>query len=454
MKKLFSTITTVLIIAIGHSQSGFSYEIINNEPVRQQFGPITSDNNGNTIISGQMETTLTLGSITLTNTNPSPGSYNTGFVAKKLSSGGFAWAKMLTPMSIPGGTSYVHIGGICSDASGNVYLTGDFIGKMGCDNVTVTSTKNGSSYTRDIFVFKLSATGTATWGRSIGTANDGCNASELGRSITTDNAGNVIVTGQIVNQVFKNTTVCHEIGGPGCSDANSKSITCPIIVKYNSTGTKLWERRFGSVSAVAGTSCWYSHPAGTDVRTDGDNIFVTGYFYGTTDFGNGTLSTGSESTSNVFLAKLNANGATLWSKQVTGGVTAAYSVGDGLYVNGNDIYVRGIFYSGTITLSGCSLAYTSSRGFLAKVFSNGNCSWLQPIWGISYGNVPHPDGNLAMLLRRSGTPYPIGGWYGVKELSPLDGSAVDSTEVPLADTATASVWGYPSIAKLPNGFVF
>jgi hypothetical protein len=451
MKKISSSIAAIFIFATSYSQSGYSYEIINSEPVRKQVGPIASDPGGNTIISGQFETTITFGGITLTNNNPSPGSYNTGFVAKELSNGSFGWAKMLTPLSISNGSSYVHINGICTDAAGNVYLTGEYIGKMGCDNVTVTSTKNGSLYTRDIFVFKLSANGNAVWGRSIGTANDGCNASELGRSITVDNAGNVIVGGQVVNQVFKNTTVCREIGGPGCSDATSKSVTCPIVIKYNAVGTKLWEKRFPGTSAVAGTSCYYNHPGATDVRTDGDNIYVTGYFYGTTDFGNGTLSTGSESTSNVFLAKLNANGTTLWSRQITGGVTSAYSVGDGLFVNGNDIYVRGIFNAGTISLGGCSLTYTSSHGFLAKVFSNGNCSWMQPIWGISYGTVQHPDGNLAILLRKTIT---VSGWYDLKELSPVDGSAVDSTVADPADTATANVYGYPSIASLPNGFVF
>ena len=451
MKKVFSSIAAVLIFAASYSQSGYSYKIINNENVRKRFGPITSDNNGNTIISGQFETTITFGSITLTNSSPSPGSYNTGFVAKELPNGSFAWAKMLTPKSIPNGISWITIYGINTDASGNIYLTGNFIGKIDIgNNITLTSSKSGTGYSPDIFTVKMLSNGSTAWGKTVGTTNEGCNSGETGRSIATDNAGNIYTTGEIVNQVFNNTNVCNDI----CPNSTFKSITCPIVIKYNAAGQKVWEVRFPSTSAVAGTSCWYNHPGGTDIRTDGTNIYVAGYFYGTTNFGNGTLSTGSETISNIFLVKLNTNGVTLWAKSVTGGVTAGYGVGDGLFVNGNDIYLRGLFYSGTISLSGCTLTYTSSRGFLAKVFSDGNCSWMQTLWGTSYGTVPHPDGNLAMLLRRTGSPYPVGGWYGIKELSPVDGSATDSTEISLADTVTGSVWGYPSIAQLPDGFIF
>ena len=59
-----------------------------------------------------------------------------------------------------------------------------------------------------------------------------------------------------------------------------------------------------------------------------------------------------------------------------------------------------------------------------------------------------------MLQRKSGGFYPVGGWYNIKEFSPVDGSAVDSTVAAVEDTATADVWGYPTIAKLPDGYVF
>jgi hypothetical protein len=455
MKKLFSSAAAILIFVANYSQSGYSYEILNNENVRKRFGPITSDNAGNTIISGQFETNITLGGITLTNNTPSHGSYNTSFVAKELPGRSFAWVKAFYPLSIPGGTSSITVGGVATDPAGNIYVTGSFVGKIGfgVPNVSLTSTKNGSAYTGDIFALKMSAAGTVIWAKSAGTANDGCNAGESARSIATDNAGNVYVTGRIVWKVFKNTTVCDEIpGGPSCTNATSKSITCPYVVKFDAAGNKTWEKKFVNNGALAETSCWYNHPGGTDIRTDGTNIYVTGYFYGTVAFGSMTLSTGGETTTNVFLTKLDGNGNIIWAKSVTGGVNAAYEVGDGLFVNGNDVYFRGIFYAGTnITFGGCSFSLANTTGYLAKVSAVGDCSWIVPVYGISYGVVSHPNGNLAMLQRKN---YVASGWYNIKEFSPDDGSPVDSTIAAIEDTATANVWGYPSIAQLPGGFIF
>ena len=453
MKKLFSSIAAFLIIAASYSQSGYSYDIVNDENVRKQFRPITSDNDGNTIISGQFETSITLGGTTLS--GGTSGYYNAAFVAKVLPGGSFAWVKAFYPLTIPNGISNITVQGTNTDAAGNIYVTGDFIGKIGfgVPNVSLSSTKNGSVYTRDIFSLKMTAAGTVVWAKSAGTANDGCNAGESARSIATDNAGNVYVTGRIVSKVFKNTTVCNEIpGGASCSNATSKSITSPYVVKYSAAGTKIWEKTFVNNGALAGTSCWYNHPGGTDIRTDESNIYVTGYIYGTVAFGNVNLSTGSETTSNVFVTKLDGNGNIIWAKSVTGGVNAAYEVADGLSVINGDIYFRGIFYAGTtLTFGGCSFSLANTGGYLAKISSAGDCSWIVPVYGISYGVVPHPNGNLAMLQRKN---YVVPGWYNIKEFSPIDGSAVDSTVAAVEDTATADIWGYPSIAKLPDGFVF
>jgi hypothetical protein len=125
MKKILSSFTAILIIVVSHAQS-YSYQVVNSQQVRKDLGPIASDNNGNTIITGYFANSITLGSITLTGSD----GRDIWFAAKKLSNGTFAWAKMLTPLSVSGGTSYSHIYGVCTDATGNVYLTGNFTGKV------------------------------------------------------------------------------------------------------------------------------------------------------------------------------------------------------------------------------------------------------------------------------------------------------------------------------------
>jgi|GEM_PF-2097495 len=446
MKKLLSAFTIFLITAIGYSQP-YSYQAINTQQVRKNLGVIASDNEGNTIITGYFATSITFGSFTLTNNN----GYDQAFVAKKLPDGSFAWAKMFTPLAITGGTSFSSIHGVCTDATGNVYVTGRFSGKISFGgNISLSSTKNGTTYTGDIFTLKMSPAGTVLWAKSVGTANDGCNAGESGNSVAVDNSGNVYATGQIVFKVFKNTTICNEIvqGGPSCTNATSKSITCPYVVKYNAAGTKIWEKKYGNNGALAGTSCWSNHPRGTDIGTDGSNIYVTGYFYGNVDFGNGFLNTGSETVSNTFLIKLNESGSSIWSRSVTGSANSTYGgggLGDDLFVDGNDLYLGGLYY-GNISFGTCSLPSSSPPTFLAKYSSSGTCQWAIPLGGTSYGVVRHPNGNLAMLQR--------GRFYSIMELSPLDGTIIDSTVTPLEDTATGSAGGYPSLTSLPDGFIF
>jgi hypothetical protein len=442
MKKLFSSILAILIIAISHAQ--WSYQVVNSQQVRKDLGPIASDNNGNVILTGYFAVSITFGIHTLTHTDGS----DQAFVVKKLPDGSFAWAKKFIPLSIPSGTSYLHIQGVCTDAAGYVYLTGYFAGKIGFNvaNVSLTSTKNGTTYTPDIFTIKMSPDGTVVWAKSAGTANDGCNAGEFGRSIAVDYGGNVCVTGQIVSKVFKNTTVCNDLpGGPSCTNATTKSITCPYVIKYNAVGQKIWEKKYVNNGAVVGTSCWYNHPGGSDIRTDGTNLYVMGYFYGTVNFGSGPLSTGSESVSNIFLLKLDANGNTLWARSVSGGVSWPFGVGDGLFVDGNDIYISGL-YSTDISFGACSLTLESPNTFLTKYSSSGTCQWVVRPRGISYGVVKHPNGNLAMLRR--------GTFFSIREYSPLDGSLIDSTGTPLEDTATGGWSGYPALASLPDGFIF
>ncbi len=441
MRKLFTLVAAFLIFAPCYAQ--YNNVTVNSQQVRKDIKPIAADNNGNIIITGTFTTTITLGSFTLNNNN----GYDQFFVAKKLPNGSFAWVKKLEPLAIPGGTSYSNIYGVSTDAAGNVYITGNFYGKIKfANNITLTSTMNGSAYTSDIFTGKILSNGKVDWVKSAGTGNDGCNAGEYGRSVTTDNAGNVYTTGQIVSMVFTNTTVCNDV----CPGATSKSITSPYVVKYSASGSKLWERQYPNNGALASTSCWYSHPQGTNIKTDGTNIYVSGYFYGTVNFGDGPLNTGSETISNSFLMKLNAAGTTLWSRSVTGNANYAYGVGDGLFVDGSDVYISGI--GENISFGACSLPLGGGPpSFLAKYSSSGSCQWAIKPLGICYGVVKHPNGNLASLVRR-GASVPMR--YDIKEFSPLDGSAVDSTCFPDADTATGSVTGYPSIAKTTDGFVF
>ena len=101
------------------------------------------------------------------------------------------------------------------------------------------------------------------------------------------------------------------------------------------------------------------------------NVFVTGIFSGTVDFGGGNLvSAGSV---DIFVAKYNANGVHQWSKRLggTGG-----EIGQAVAVDGSgNVVVTGDF-SGTVDFGGGNLVSAgSSDVFLAKYNASGVHQW-------------------------------------------------------------------------------
>jgi hypothetical protein len=431
MKKLLSILAFTFTIFISRGQ--VSYEVLNSEAVTKSIKGIAADNNGNTIITGNFNTTITFGGFTLTSNIEQ----TTCFVAKKLANGSFAWAKSIGLLSVTGSAgSAVEIYNVAIDAAGNCYITGNFRGKAVFDNIILTSVKNGADHTFDMFTAKISAAGATIWAKSEGNNN----GAEFGRSVTVDNTGNVYATGQLNYSVFKNPVTC----APGYTTDAS----CAVVVKYTASGTKSWIKKFFNSQASA-TVCG-GRVFGSNIRSDGTDVYVSGQMYGNVNFGGVSLNTGSNVISNSFLLKLNANGNTSWARFVTGSKNISYIVGDGLFVDPvtNEVYLSGVFYDSSITAGSCSLAYTSSFGYLARFSSAGNCSYVIPIWGINYGIVRLTNGNLAMMNRKCNMPACV--W--IEQRSALDGSVIDSI-VATVDTGTGISY-FSGLARTPDGFAF
>src|SRR5262249_14503741 len=103
---------------------------------------------------------------------------------------------------------------------------------------------------------------------------------------------NVILTGQVSGTVdFGGTPVVTAGGG----DA--------FVAKYSPTGAYIWARVYGDANPQSGTS--------VAVDTSG-NIALAGYFSGALNLGNASFaSTGDP---DIFVAKLGADGTSIWSK--------------------------------------------------------------------------------------------------------------------------------------------
>ena len=145
---------------------------------------------------------------------------------------------------------------------------------------------------------------------------------------------------------------------------------CVALLATSAQAQFQWAKRIASSSSLPSGD----PDIGMCLDTNG-NCYVTGWFYGTNNFGGITLTNQSVGSSDIFLAKYNATGALQWAQRA-GGTTNNIGRAVGADTNGN-IYVTG-GYSGAAKFGGLTLPSTSGEElFLAKYNANGEVQWVQ-----------------------------------------------------------------------------
>jgi hypothetical protein len=230
------------------------------------------------------------------------------FIQKLDSTGALLWTKQMGGTDFESGTS------ITTDIDGNVYTTGYFNGTVdfdpGAEKANLTS--NGDN---DIFIQKLDAGGNFLWVKQMGGAG-----SDNATSITTDINGNVYTTGYFYETVDFN---------PGDVTANltSKGNNDIFIQKLNAEGDFRWVKQMG------GSSNDYSESITTDARGNvytAGYFYDTVDF----DPGGETANLISNGSSDIFIQKLDSLGHFQWVKQV-GGTSEDRGTAIGIDDNGN-----------------------------------------------------------------------------------------------------------------------
>ena len=300
---------------------------------------VATDAAGNVFVTGSFQGTADFGGGNLA----SAGNDDI-FLAKYSPTGAHLWSKRFGSYNSDRGYS------VATDASGNVFVTGIFDGTVDFGGGNLPTAGYG-----DIFVAKFDPSGTHLWSHGFGSASD----NDSGYSVATDAAGNVFVTGYFAGTV--------DFGGGPLVSAGNYDI---FLAKFSSTGTHLWSHRFGSTAADNGYS----------VATDAQgSVFLTGDFQGTVDFGGGNLVCAGNT--DVVLAKYSASGTHVWSHRYGDiGLDHGYAVAtDG---SGN-VFVTGNFY-GTVDFGGGDLVSAGAVDiFLAKYDTNGTELWSQRLGGDS-----------------------------------------------------------------------
>jgi len=362
---------------------------------------IGTDSSGNSYITGNFSETVNFGGGDVT----SAGNSDDIFVVKLDSDGNFQWVYTAggtqygtssTTLKFDGGT------GIDIDSSGNVYITGIF------DTVVDFGGGNVSSSGKDIFVLKLDTDGNFQWVYNVlSSGNDDAN------SITTDPSGNTYTTGYFYNTadfgggdvtsngyndifVVKldsdgNFQWVYTAGGTGVDELHAIAIdssdnvlttgylsstvnygggvrisavtVTALVLKLDSFGSLVWVNAYGGQGAQEGL--------GIAVDSS-DNIFTTGYFYNTVDFGDGDVtSTGNE---DIYILKLNSSGSFQWIKTYgsTAASTSYYDVTHDITVDTDgSVYTVGATGENTDFGTG-NIVGSSFDSFVLKLTSSGS----------------------------------------------------------------------------------
>jgi len=205
------------------------------------------------------------------------------------------------------------------------------------------------------------------WSKSFGTTG----SSSRGFGVATDASGNVLIAGSF------NGTV--NFGG---TDLVAQG-TDVVVAKYNSAGVHQWSKRFGGTMADQG------YALATDASGD---IFVTGYFQGTAGFGGTVLTSGGNN--DIFVAKYNASGTHLWSRQLgttdldIGNSIAADNAGGAIMTG----YLHGIVPSDIVVL---------------KYNNAGTIQWIKVI-----GSLDGYDEGLSVAADAAGNIVVTGSFAG------------------------------------------
>ncbi len=297
---------------------------------------VAADGKGNVFVAG-----YTYGTLSGLNAGSSD-----VFLAKYDASGTQLWLRQTgTPL-------FDDTLGVAVDGIGNAYLVGDTNGNLGGTNAGNT----------DVFVSKYNESGVPLWTRQIGTV-----ASDFGRNIAVDKAGNAYITG-------------YTAGNLGGTNVGSVDI---FLAKFDASGTQLWIRQVGtSVPDIA---------FGVAVDSAG-NAYVAGETEGTLD---GT----SDGNTDAFLAKYDASGTLLWIRQIG---TTEIDGASGVALDGSgNAYVAGVTQS---SLGGPNAGDFDT--FLAKLDASGNRLWTRQI-----GTAP-ADRAYGVAADGAGNAYVAGGTLG------------------------------------------
>ena len=263
---------------------------------------------------------------------------------------------------------------IALDSSGNIYVVGYYRNVVDFGGGNETSNGNW-----DAFLLKLNNSGTFQWVITFGdTLND------LGRDVVVDSNDNVYMLGD-----YRGTVTFAGIGGLTATQADM------FLLKVNSSGDSVWVYSATSISG--------DESARAVAIDSSDNLYITGSFSGTMNFGDGNNVTASFS-HDLFIVKLNSD-LQFQNIYLSSISTAQKAKGIAVDSSGN-IYATGNF-NGTVNFGGGLLNRSSQDIYLLKLDSNFTFQWVKTFSDTNQQSDPAMG--TAIAIDEDGNVYSGGG---------------------------------------------
>lgn len=188
---------------------------------------------------------------------------------------------------------------------------------------------------------------------------------EYGYGTTIDNAGNVYMTGWVQSTNGIASAGAYQSTYGGTNDA--------FLIKFNSTGTRLWSTYYGGSGG----------DVGRDVAVDAaGNVYLVGQTASTTGIAVGSFQNSFGGSSDAFIASFNSNGARIWGSYLGGTAT---DVARDISFDGSNLIIAGYAGSGSgiATPGSHQTIYGGgvSDSFVASITTTGSLNWCTYLGG-------------------------------------------------------------------------
>jgi hypothetical protein len=338
------------------------------------FGPgFILDKDDNVLTIGLFQTSLTVGTTTLTSTIAG----NEAYVAKYSPGGVFQWAAKMN---------------LGADISPYLTVAADNAGKVLVSGVIDMAN----------FIVKFDASGNQIWAKSFPME------SYYSSLIATDGQNNIYLTSEIYS------TAPITIGSVTLTQTNDDGAI--VLVKFDPDGNALWAKAYGGVTGASYISSGWA----CDINVDATgNTYLWGWApnnakFGATTFANPLVTNSGWS---YFLAKINTSGDVVWAKPVYES-GQGFNYGDLLDLDQDgNVYVGGHF-NDKISIDGTEYMPEGTNDFFTLKYSDtGVFQWIKtiPANSIIMNSLSIYDEDILSLAGASGINPTLGSFNIVKK---------------------------------------